>query len=60
MSMNPNQLHRLAYVAAHALMSTDTSHPKYACEGTRRSKAVDTIADTIIRVFQMVEEVNTK
>lgn len=54
--MNPNQLHRLAYVAANRLVVQDTSHPKYACEGTRRSRTVDTIAETIIDVFQIVED----
>jgi hypothetical protein len=51
--MNAKQLERASYLAAHAVLASDTSAPQFACPGTRRSYAIDIIADTIKSVFQL-------
>jgi hypothetical protein len=50
--MDPRQIERAAYLAAHAVLAANTSAPELACPGARRSHAVDTIADAIKRVFE--------
>ena len=51
--MNANQLERAAYMAAHAILTANTSAPQLACPGARRSHAVDTIAGIIKGVLQL-------
>jgi len=51
--MNPDQLERAAYLAAHAVLAANTGAPHLACPGARRTYAVDTIAGVIKRVFEM-------
>ena len=51
--MNPDQLERAAYLAAHAVLAANTRAPHLACPGARRSYAVDTIAGVIKSVFEM-------
>jgi hypothetical protein len=50
--MDPHQIERAAYMAAHAVLTANVSAPELACPGARRSYAVDTIADIIKRVFE--------
>lgn len=50
--MNPDHLERVAYLAAHAVLTANTSAPHLACPGARRSYAVDTIARVIKGVFE--------
>jgi hypothetical protein len=51
--MNAKQLERASYMAAHAILSTNTSAPHLATPGARRSYTVDTIAEQIRRVFEL-------
>ena len=51
--MNAKQLERASYMAAHAILSTDTSAPHLATPGARRSYMVDTIAARIKGVFEL-------
>ncbi len=50
--MNPGNLERAAYLAAHRIMQTDLDSPQYACPGTRRSRTVDAIAGIIKDVME--------
>ena len=51
--MNAKQLERASYLAAHAILSTNTSAPHLATPGARRSYMIDTIADRIKNVFEL-------
>src|SRR5579862_4110990 len=51
--MNPNQLERAAYIAAHAILRADIGSPELACPGARRSRTVDMIAGIIKGVFEI-------
>ncbi len=51
--MNAKQLERASYLAAHAILSTNTSAPHLATPGARRSYMVDTIAEKIRSVFEL-------
>ena len=51
--MNPDQIDRAAYIAAHAILAANTSAPELACPGARRSHVVDTIAGIIKSVFEL-------
>jgi hypothetical protein len=51
--MNAKQLERASYMAAHAILASNTSAPELACPGARRSHAVDVIAETIRSVFEL-------
>ncbi len=51
--MNSHQIERAAYIAAHALLTANTSAPELACPGARRSYTVDTIAGIIKGVFEL-------
>jgi len=51
--MNAKQLERASYMAAHAILSTDTSAPYLATPGARRSHTIDAIADAIRKVFEL-------
>jgi len=51
--MNAKQLERASYMAAHAILASNTSAPELACPGARRSHAIDVIADTIRSVFEL-------
>lgn len=51
--MNAKQLERASYMAAHAILSANTTAPYLATPGARRSYAVDTIAENIQRIFEL-------
>ena len=51
--MNATQLERAAYICAHRMMTEDTSHPKLACPGGRRSRTIDSLAQIIIQTFSV-------
>jgi hypothetical protein len=51
--VNPDQIDRAAYIAAHAILAADTSAPDLACPGARRSHEVDAIAGIIKSVFEV-------
>jgi len=51
--MNTKQLERAAYIAAHAILSANTSAPHLATPGGRRSYTVDVIAEKIRSVFEL-------
>jgi hypothetical protein len=51
--MNAKQLERASYMAAHAILSTNTSAPHLATPGARRSYMVDTIANKIKGIFEL-------
>ena len=51
--MNAKQLERASYLAAHAVLSANTSAPHLATPGARRSYAIDAIADKIRSVFEL-------
>jgi hypothetical protein len=51
--MNAHQTERAAYMAAHAIISANTSAPELACPGARRSHAVDVIASIIKDVLAL-------
>ena len=50
--MNPNQMERAAYIAAHRILTTDLTAPELACPGARRSAIVDNIAAIIKGVYE--------
>jgi len=54
--MDPHQIERAAYIAAHAILAANVSAPELACPGARRSHAIDTVADIIKRVFEVHSE----
>jgi hypothetical protein len=49
--MHASQLERAAYIAAHAILSANTTAPEKATPGARRTHAIDTIAQIIIETF---------
>ena len=51
--MNAKQLERASYIAAHAILTINTSAPELACPGARRSHAIDVIANAIKSVFEL-------
>jgi hypothetical protein len=51
--MDPKQLERASYMAAHAILSANTGAPHLATPGARRSHMIDTIAQTIQNVFEL-------
>jgi coenzyme F420-reducing hydrogenase alpha subunit len=51
--IDPQQIERASYLAAHALMTRNTTHPEFACPGTRRSRMIDDMAQIIRGVFEM-------
>jgi hypothetical protein len=51
--MNAKQLERASYLAAHAVLATNTSAPHLATPGARRSYMVDTIAQKIRSIFEL-------
>lgn len=51
--MNAKQLERASYMAAHAILSTNTSAPHLATPGARRSYMVDKIAERIRNIFEL-------
>ena len=51
--MNAKQLERASYLAAHAILSANTSAPHLATPGARRSYTIDVIADKIKNVFEL-------
>jgi hypothetical protein len=51
--MNAKQLERASYMAAHAILSANTSAPHLATPGARRTYTVDTIAEKIRNVFEL-------
>ena len=51
--MNAKQLERASYMAAHAILSTNTSAPHLATPGARRTYMVDTIAEKIRGIFEL-------
>jgi hypothetical protein len=51
--MNAKQLERASYLAAHAVLSANTSAPYLATPGARRTYAVDMIAEQIRSVFEL-------
>ena len=51
--MNAKQLERASYMAAHAVLSANTSASHLATPGARRSYIIDAIADQIRRVFEL-------
>ncbi len=51
--MNAKQLERASYLAAHAVLSANTSAPHLATPGARRSYTIDAIASQIRRVFEL-------
>ena len=51
--MNAKQLERASYMAAHAILSANTSAPHLATPGARRSYTVDMIAEKIRNVFEL-------
>jgi hypothetical protein len=51
--MNAKQLERASYMAAHAILSTNTTAPHLATPGARRTYMVDIIADKIKGVFEL-------
>lgn len=50
--MPKNQLERMAYLAAHQILTSDMSHCDLACPGARRSRMIDDIANIIISVAE--------
>jgi hypothetical protein len=51
--MNAKQLERASYMAAHAILSANTSAPYLATPGARRTYTVDKIAEKIRNVFEL-------
>jgi hypothetical protein len=51
--MNAKQLERASYLAAHAVLSANTTAPHLATPGARRSYTIDVIAKQIRRVFEL-------
>ena len=51
--MNAKQLERASYMAAHAILASNTSAPHLATPGARRTYTIDAIADTIRSVFEL-------
>ncbi len=51
--MNAKQLERASYLAAHAILATNTSAPHLATPGARRTYTVDVIAQKIRNVFEL-------
>jgi hypothetical protein len=54
--MNPKEIERGAYMAAHRILTANTSVPELACPGARRSHAIDAIAAIIKDVFELHNE----
>jgi hypothetical protein len=54
--LNPNQIERAAYIAAHRIMTEDLASPELACPGARRSAHLDAIAKIIKSVFEVHSE----
>jgi hypothetical protein len=51
--MNAKEIERAAYLAAHRILTADTSSAEFACAGARRTHTVDAIAAIIQDVFEM-------
>ncbi len=51
--MKADEIERAAYIAAHAILTTNLNAPELACPGARRSFTVDAIAEVIKSVFAL-------
>jgi hypothetical protein len=51
--LNADDIERAAYIAAHAILTTNLQAPELACPGARRSYTVDAIAEVIKGVFAL-------
>lgn len=51
--MDAKELERAAHIAAHRILMADIGARELACSGTRRSRAVDTVARIIKDVFEL-------
>lgn len=51
--LSSEDIERGAYIAAHQIMAADTSAPRLACPGARRSHQVDVIAAIIKNIFEL-------
>ncbi len=49
--MDPKQVERAAYLAAHRILTEDTAAPELACPGARRSYRIDKLAEIIIQTM---------
>ncbi len=54
--MNIAEVERAAYIAAHRILTTNTSAPELACPGSRRSYAIDAIAGIIKDAFEVFSD----
>ena len=51
--MNAKEIERAAYLAAHRILTADTSAAEFAGAGARRTRTIDTIAAIIQDAFQI-------